>query len=97
FFLIIFKYCFRYVLQQSHLYRKYPRKQLHVIVDNFSAQKHQRVREWAAKRRHLKLHFTPTHAFWLNQVEIWCGIFTRDVIRGGIWHAKRELSEQIML
>jgi transposase len=80
----------------KHLYRKYPRKQLHVIVDNFSAHKHQKVKEWATKRRRLTLHYTPTHASWLNQVEIWFGIFSRDVIRGGIWTSKKELIDQIL-
>jgi transposase len=81
----------------KHLYRKFPRKQLHVIVDNFNAHKHEKVREWAAKRRRLTLHFTPTYASWLNQVEIWFNIFSRDVIRGGIWHSKKELIDHIML
>ncbi len=76
----------------KHLYRKYPQKELHVIVDNYSAHKHQKVVEWAAKRRRLTLHFTPTYASWLNHVEIWFSIFTRDVIRGGIW--RRDLAEQ---
>jgi putative transposase len=81
----------------KHLYRKYPRKHLHVIADNFTAHKHPDVKKWAAKRRRLTLHFTPTYASWLNQVEIWFNIFSRDVIRGGIWHSKKELINQIML
>lgn len=80
----------------KYLYRKFPRKQLHVIVDNFSAHKHTKVMEWVARRRRLTLHFTPTYASWLNQVEIWFSIFTRDVIRGGVWHSKQELVNQIM-
>jgi transposase len=81
----------------KHLYRKFPGKHLHVIADNFNAHKHQKVREWVAKRRRLTLHFTPTYASWLNQVEIWFNIFSRDVIRGGVWHSKKELIDQIML
>jgi putative transposase len=80
----------------KYLYRKYPGKHLHVIVDNLATHKHQQVREWVAKRRRLTLHFTPTYASWLNQVEIWFNIFTRDVIRGGIWRSKKELVDQIM-
>ena len=80
----------------KHLYRKYPQKELHVIVDNYSAHKHQKVVKWAAKRRRLTLHFTQTYASWLNQVEIWFSIFTRDVIRGGIWRSKRELVNQTL-
>ena len=78
------------------LYRKYPGKELHVIVDNYSAHKHSKVMEWASKRRRLTLYFTPTYASWLNQIEIWFGIFTRNVIRGGIWQSKQELVSQIM-
>lgn len=73
----------------KHLYRKFPGKQLHFMVDNFTAHKHQEVREWAQKRRRLTLQFTPTYASWLNQVEIWFNILTGDVIRGGIWRSKR--------
>jgi transposase len=80
----------------QHLYRKHPGKHLHVIVDNLATHKHQQVQEWAAKRRRLTLHFTPTYASWLNQVEIWFNIFTRDVIRGGIWRSKKELVNQIL-
>jgi transposase len=81
----------------KHLYRFYPHKHLHVIVDNLSLHKHAAVMEWAKHRRGLTLHFTPTYASWLNQVEIWFNIFGRDVIRGGIWKSKKEMVDQIML
>lgn len=80
----------------KHLYRTYPRKELHLIMDNFSAHKHKKVIEWASRRRRLTIHFTPTYASWLNQVEIWFSIFSKDVIKGGVWHSKRELIKQIM-
>lgn len=79
------------------LYRKYPGKHLHIIMDNLTTHKHREVTAWAAKRRRLTIYFTPTYASWLNQVEIWFNIFSRDVIRGGIWHSKKELVNQIML
>jgi len=80
----------------KHLYRKYPGKDLHVIIDNLATHKHQEVKSWAARRRRLTLHFTPTYASWLNQVEIWFNIFSRDVIRGGICRSKKDLVEQLM-
>ena len=80
----------------KHLYRKFPHKELHVIVDNYSPHKHQKVQEWASKRSRLTLHFTPTYASWLNQIEIWFGILARDVLRGAVWHSKGELVKQIM-
>ena len=80
----------------KYLYRKYPHKQLHVICDNLSTHKHTAVKEWAARRRRLTIHFTPTYASWLNQVEIWFRIFSRDVIRGGTWPSKQSLVQQII-
>jgi transposase len=78
------------------LYRANPRRELHVILDNLSVHKHTEVLAWAGKRRRLTLHFTPTYASWLNQVEIWFGIFARDVLRDAVWHSKAELVAQIM-
>ena len=60
------------------LYRKNPGKHIHIIADNFSSHKHHKVIEWVSRRRRLTLHFTPTYASWLNQVEIWFNIlYTR--------------------
>lgn len=78
------------------LYRANPHRELHVILDNLSVHKHHEVLDWAARRRHLTLHFTPTYASWLNQIEIWFGIFGRDVLRDAVWHSKPELIAQIM-
>ena len=80
----------------KHLYRKYPRKHLHVIADNLSAHKHSEVKKWVERRRRLSLHFTPTYASWLNQIEIWFSIFSRDVVKGGVWHSKQELIDRIL-
>lgn len=78
------------------LYRKYPGRHLYVICDNLSVHKHTEVREWAERRRRLTILYTPTYASWLNQVEIFFNIFTREVVRGGVWASKRELIDQIM-
>ena len=78
------------------LYRKYPGRQLYVICDNLSVHKHSEVKEWAARRRRLTILHTPTYASWLNQVEIFFNIFTREVVRGGLWASKKELVDQIM-
>ena len=81
----------------KRLYRAHPHKHLHVIVDNLPLHKHPDVMEWVSRRRRLTLHFTPTYASWLNQIEIWFRIFSQDVVKGGIWRSKKELVDQIML
>ena len=81
----------------KRLYRENPGRHLHVIVDNLSVHKHRKVREWIEKRRRLTLQFTPTYASWLNQIEIWFNIFSRDVLKGGVWKSKKERVDQILL
>lgn len=80
----------------KHLYRKYPRKQLHIIVDNLSVHKHEKVKIWIKSKKRITMHYTPTYSSWLNQIEIWFGIFTRDVLKDGVWHSKKQLVDQIM-
>lgn len=80
----------------KRLYRAHPHKHLHVIADNLPLHKHSDVMEWVSRRRRLTLHFTPTYASWLNQIEIWFNIFARDVVKGGVWKSKKDLVDQIM-
>jgi transposase len=80
----------------KQLYRQYPGKDLHIIVDNLATHKQADVKSWVASKKRVYMHFTPTYASWLNQIEIWFNIFTRDVIRGGIWPSKQALVAQIM-
>jgi transposase InsO family protein len=76
--------------------RTYRNKKLHIIVDNLSVHKNQKVKEWLAGKRKIKLHFTSTYASWLNQVEIWFNMMTRDVLKGGVWKSVEQLSSQLL-
>ncbi len=60
--------------------KAYPRRQLHVVVDNYATHKHQRVQAWLNKHPRVRLHFTPTYASWLNQILVnrpWVGAAMR--------------------
>jgi putative transposase len=76
--------------------RTYRNKTLHIIVDNLSVHKNAQVKEWLQSKRKIKLHFTPTYASWLNQVEIWFNILTKDVLKGGVWKSTTQLTEQML-
>jgi DDE superfamily endonuclease len=52
-----------------------PDREIHVILDNLST--HKKNDDWLAAHPNVTFHFTPTSASWLNQVEIWFGIFSR--------------------
>lgn len=78
------------------LYRKYPNKHLHIIADNLNVHKHQKVKAWLSTKKRVTMHFTPTYSSWLNQVEIWFNILTKDVLKGGVWHSKKQLVDQLL-
>lgn len=76
--------------------RTYRGKKLHIIVDNHSVHKNNEIKSWLESKRKFKIHFTPTYSSWLNQVEIWFNILTKDVIKGGIWKSSEQLASQLM-
>ncbi|MEM0938818.1 MAG: transposase, partial [Bacteroidota bacterium] len=51
--------------------------------------------EWVDAKKRLTLHFTPTYSSWLNQIEIWFNILSKDVLKGGIWHSKQQLMQYV--
>jgi transposase len=73
----------------------YPRRKLHIVCDNYATHKHPAVRAWLARNPRITLHFTPTSGSWLNMVEIFFGIITRQAIRRGTYGSVRELTEAI--
>jgi len=75
--------------------KAYPRKKLHIVCDNYATHKHLKVTAWLARNPRVTLHFTPTSGSWLNMVEIFFGIITRQAIRRGSFGSVRELIEAI--
>jgi transposase len=61
----------------------YPRRELHVVVDNLSTHSHPTVRAWLERHPRVTLHFTPTSGSWLNLVEAFFSIITRQALRRG--------------
>ena len=77
------------------LEKEFPRRDLHLILDNYGTHKHPKVREWLARRPRFVLHFTPTSASWLNLVERWFRELTDKRIRRGVFHSVAELTAEI--
>jgi transposase len=75
----------------------YRGKKLHVIADNLAVHKHESVKKWVEKnKKKVELHYTPTYSSWLNQVEVWFNILSKDVLKGAVWHSKQQLIDQLM-
>ena len=68
---------------------------VHLIVDNYVTHKHARVKAWLAKRPRYHVHYTPTYASWINQVERWFGIITEQAIRRGSFRSVPDLVRSI--
>ncbi len=72
----------------------HPRRELHVIVDNLNTHKPKHDR-WLQRHPGVHLHFIPTHASWLNLVEVWFSILSRQALRGLSCTHARQLREAI--
>src|SRR5437899_5728704 len=81
----------------SELTSQQPRdREMHVIADNLSAHKTERVKEFLKAHPQVHLHFTPTYCSWLNQVELWFSKIERDVIARGVFTSVKDLSRKLL-
>lgn len=65
------------------------------LKDNYAAHKHPAVHDWLATNPRIAVHFTPTHASWMNLVEVWFGIIERQAIHRGTFRSVRDLTTKI--
>jgi transposase len=71
--------------------KAHPRVKLHVVADNYGTHSHPNVKAWLARNPRITMHFTPTGASWMNMVEIFFGIITRQAIRRGTFTSVSDL------
>ena len=72
----------------------YPDQEIHVILDNLNTHKPKHD-HWLACHKNVHFHFTPTHASWLNQIEIWFSILSRKALKGASFISPRQVREAI--
>jgi len=72
-----------------------PDLEIHIVLDNYVTHKTPAIQRWLLKRPRYHLHFTPTSASWLNQVERWFGLLTQRQLRRGAHRSTRQLEEAI--
>jgi transposase len=71
-------------------------KEIHIILDNLSAHKTQRVKQFLHDYPNVALHYTATYSSWLNQVEIWFSKIERDVIARAVFTSLADLRRKLM-
>jgi transposase len=75
----------------NQLVKAYPRRPLHVVLDNSSTHSTPEVKRWLERHKRVHFHFTPTSASWMNMIEIWFSILTKQQVRRGVYHDVPEL------
>jgi transposase len=77
----------------DRIVKAYPGRQLHVVLDNLNT--HKKNEAWLARHPNVKFHYTPTHASWLNQIEIWFSILQGQSLSGASFTALSQLLDHI--
>ena len=72
----------------------YPEREIHVVLDNLSTHKPKRDM-WLKRNKNVRFHYTPTHASWLNQIEIWFSILAKKSLDGASFTSVEELVAHI--
>jgi transposase len=78
----------------NRLVAQYADRELHVILDNLNTHKPKQDR-WLARHKNVHFHFIPTHASWLNQVEVWFSILSSKALAGTSFTSPRQVRDQI--
>ncbi len=73
---------------------QHPARQIHVILDNLNTHKPKRDR-WLARHPNVHFHYTPTHASWMNQVEIWFSILQSQSLAGASFTSPGQLRQHM--
>jgi transposase len=73
-----------------------PGKKVYAILDNLQVHKTPEVSEWLEAHPRWRFHFTPTHASWLNQIELFFSILSRRLLKRGTFKSKDDLTTQLL-
>src|SRR5712672_2897943 len=68
---------------------------VHIIMDNYATHKTKPIRNWFAKRPRWHVHFTPTSASWINQVERFFALLTERALKRGVFRSVADLEKAI--
>ena len=69
----------------------YPRQRLCVVLDNLNTHKNQPARDWLAAHPQVTFHYTPTHASWVNLIECFFSILTRQGLQQAVHKSGKAL------
>jgi transposase len=71
--------------------------EVHIVMDNYATHKTPKIKAWLTRRPYYHVHFMPTSASWINQVECWFTELTRKRLRRGVHTSVRQLEADIRI
>lgn len=71
----------------------FPKRDLHVVLDNLNIHKNEAARKWLERNPQVRFHHTPTHASWVNMIECFFSILSKQGLSHSVHRSKRELKE----
>lgn len=74
----------------------FPQRDLHVILDNLNIHKNQAARRWLQRHPRVHFHHTPTHASWVNLIECFFSILSKQGLSQSVHRSKKELKEYLL-
>ena len=74
----------------NEVVRAFPNRELHVVVDNLNIHKNEAARRWLGRHPQVNFHYTPTHASWVNLIECFFSILSRQGLAHSAQHSKQE-------
>jgi transposase len=86
----------RFLKHVDQTLEKGPKTEVHLVMDNYATHKTPAVQRWLTKHPEYQVHFTPTSASWLNQVERFFAEITEKCIRRSAYRSVNALKKSIM-
>lgn len=83
-----------FLIFMKELLASYPDEEIHVILEDLRTHK-PRTDLWLSRHKNVHFHYTPTHASWLNQIEIWFSILSRRTLKGASFTSPRQVRQAI--
>jgi transposase len=73
--------------------KSYPVQELHVVLDNLNIHKNEAAKQWLLRHPRVHFHYTPTHASWMNMIECFFSILTRQALTQSVQRSKKDLKD----
>jgi len=68
---------------------------VHLVMDNYTTHKNERVKRWLLRNPRFHIHFIPTHSSWLNMVESWFSLLSNRKLKRGVHCSTQALERDI--